>query len=62
VKCFNNIQKTAENSHNYTNIIGDIYSGKIYQEHINKGRLGKIYQSSYCLCTDGVRLTYVNNT
>jgi hypothetical protein len=37
------------------NIIGDIYSGDIYQQHIIHNRLGSIYQLSYSLCTDGVR-------
>jgi hypothetical protein len=35
--------------------IGDIYSGKIYQNHIDHGRLGKIHQLSYSLAIDGVR-------
>jgi hypothetical protein len=37
---------------------GDIYTGKVYQEHIQNNRLGKIHQSSYCFCTDGVRFIY----
>jgi len=36
-------------------MIEDIYSGEIYSNHIKNDRLGKIYQLSYSLCTDGVR-------
>ncbi len=38
------------------NSIGDIYTGKVYQQHYSSGRLGNINQLSYCVATDGVRL------
>jgi hypothetical protein len=39
--------------------IGDIYTGEVYTEHVKRNQLGKIWQTSYSLCTDGVR--YVIN-
>jgi hypothetical protein len=49
------MKRTLEMRKVVSEIIGDIYSGSIYSEHVNKGRLGNINQLSYCLSTDGVR-------
>jgi hypothetical protein len=53
--CFESMKSTIalkEESHEY---IGDIYTGNIYSQHVQEGRLGTIWQTSYSMCTDGVR-------
>ena len=36
-----------------TSIIGDIYTGNIYKQHVQQNRLGSLHQLSYSLCTNG---------
>jgi hypothetical protein len=40
-------------------IIGDIYTGNIYQQHLNNHYLGELHQLSYSLATDGVRYSII---
>lgn len=53
---YNSLKKTVCQLETFNSVtIGDIYTGNVYQEHLNNGRLGKLHQLSYCMATDGVR-------
>jgi hypothetical protein len=49
------MKNTLETRKGLMNYLGDIYTGKVYAEHVKNNRLGNLWQTSYSLCTDGVR-------
>ena len=53
--CYKSMKQTLSRRQGSKTVIGDIYTGKVYSQHVQQNRLGKIWQTSYSLCTDGVR-------